>query len=219
MSADATDAMDTENLISFETPKHGFPTPLAGNEETEEFPPPTTVTERKESANSGNKCHKEKHRRTHGTHGKISPAQSQQNAPQAKAPPIPRYNIPQTNNKEPPTLPPSPTPDPHKRRRLQPAPDPQRDPPNSEHRMSVDENSRDTHNNGGLATGRTQTENENGSTNTETENRRAENASTEGPQPESTRMEVNEAEVEEILAALEAATENKQTESKLNIYT
>jgi hypothetical protein len=38
MSSEATDAMDTENLITFETPKHGYP-PLTGNEGTEENPP------------------------------------------------------------------------------------------------------------------------------------------------------------------------------------
>jgi hypothetical protein len=84
--------------------------------------------------------------------------------------------------------------------------------------MSVDENTRfyPNPNDGGQTTGRAQPVNT--EQNPETENQSTETTNAKGAQPESTRMEVNEAEVEEILATLEVATENKQTESKLNVY-
>jgi hypothetical protein len=81
---------------------------------------------------------------------------------------------------------------------------------------TIDKNTHYPHNTGEQPTRDSQTNTN--KTSTRTNNQQTASTSNKGAQPESTRIEVNELEVEEILATLEVATKNKQTEHKLNAY-
>ena len=122
--------------------------------------------------------------------------------------------MPPTNSRDPPQQPPSPSPDLHKRRRLQPAHDTQLDTGGTERRMSIDEVT--AQNEQGQTKARANAED--ARANKDPNSRGALNGNNTDPQPCDTGMdtELNDADVEEILATLETASEIKQTEAMLN---
>jgi hypothetical protein len=129
--------------------------------------------------------------------------------------PLPRYELPPPiDTRESPSLPPSPTTDLHKRRRIQKERDNQKGPNDLERRMSVDDgaepvskeaNRPDTNKPEPLSVEHRPSY----------EVQEAKDSPSLPPQENSTRVDVDKAEIERVLASLDAASENKKSEGNL----
>lgn len=122
--------------------------------------------------------------------------------------------MPPANNREDPQQPPSPTSDPHKRRRIQTIPTDQKEPVSTEHRMAIDKEAMHTRQSQKQNV-RADVNNVDGNQEHQGQNLTTKNDPRAQPINEEMEVEVNE-EVEEILATLETTSKIKQMEAMLS---